>query len=296
MATEPDNLEDFEKGALTAAGMSFELYTSRNAGPPVIVLHEATNLTPHVARFARVLVGEGFQVFMPSLVGRAGDPPGGVDAAEWAAICLRKEFRGFVGQSTRPVVRWIRALVQKVTGPPPGRRVGVIGMCFSGGFALGAATEPAVAAAVTCQPGLPLTGALGYFSHVTGADDDIDLDDADLQALRGRLDAGGLRLQAYRFIGDEISPCARLRRLTARLGPGLDARCLPNSAANPAVRHPPSHSVVSLHLIDELGQPTREARDRIVRFLDWRLRDGARPGAPSPSLRDCAALGCVGRT
>lgn len=290
--SEPNLLVDFEKSPFTAAGMTFALYTSRNVGPPVIVLHEATNLTPQVMSFARVLTGEGFQVFMPSLVGKVGDPPGGLGAAEWTQICIRKEFRGLTGGSTRPVVRWIRALVQKASGPAPGQRVGVIGMCFSGGFALGAATEPQVAGAIACHPALPIAGSLGFVSGLTGADDTIDLDAADLLTLRARIDDGALRLQGYRFVGDTISPCERMRKLTAALGPGFDARCLPNGAANPAVSKPRHHSVVTLHLIDEEGEPTREARDRIVAFLDWRLRGGPAPAPPSQDLRDCAALGC----
>jgi len=292
---ERDKLEDFDKAPFSAAGLTFDVYASGNAGPPVIVLHEATNLTPQVASFARVLVGAGFRVHMPSLVGNAGDPFGGVDLAEWGQICLNKAFKGLVGSSTRPVVMWIRALVQKVTGLAPGQRVGVIGMCFSGGFALGAATEPAVAGAVACQPALPLVGAFPVIGAVTGADDEIDLDAGDLDILRHRLDAGDLRLQGYRFMEDGISPCDRMRKLTAVLGGGLDARCLPTNQPTAATPHPKHHSVISLQLVDEVGEPTREARDRIVQFLDWRLRDGPAPAAPSPTLRDCALLGCARR-
>ena len=33
------------------------------------------------------------------------------------------------------------------------------------------------------------------------------------------------------------------------------------------------HSVVTLHLIDEEGQPTRAARDEILAFFAMRLKD-----------------------
>jgi dienelactone hydrolase len=288
-----DPLNDFRQEPWTAEGMTFPLYISPNAGAPVIVLHEIPNLTPQVADFARHLVKQGFKVYMPSLVGQAGRPAGdGALEAAWR-ICVQQAFRGLVGTSTRPVVKWIRALARRAAGPDQKQRVGVIGMCFSGGFALGAATEPAVSGAVACQPGLPLAGSIPVLRGVTGAASDIDVSDRDQQALLARLHNESLRLQAYRFQGDTISPCARMRTLTGTLGENLDARCLPDDAANPAVKTPKHHSVVTLHLIDREGQPTQEARDRMVAFLDWRLRNGREPPEPSDSLRRCTILGCA---
>ena len=61
------------------------------------------------------------------------------------------------------------------------------------------------------------------------------------------------------------------------LGPRFVARVLPDSAANP---EPPAfykqvvgtpHSVVTAHLVDEAGQPTRVARDEILQFFRSRL-------------------------
>jgi hypothetical protein len=52
---------------------------------------------------------------------------------------------------------------------------------------------------------------------------------------------------------------------------------LPDSAANREVpsffeKHVPTpHSVVTVHLIDEAGQPTIRARDEILAFFERRL-------------------------
>jgi len=65
-------------------------------------------------------------------------------------------------------------------------------------------------------------------------------------------------------------------------GPGstsVEARVLPDAAANardlpPFFEHVVQgpHSVVTVHLVDEAGQPTRAARDEILAFLARRLR------------------------
>lgn len=287
-------LENYEKTQFDAEAMSFPVYVSSSPGPPVVVLHEMPNLSPQVVSFADAVVASGYKVYVPSFTGEPGPTK---DTARIAVrICLEKAFRGFTGSSTRPVVRWIRALIDHASMAAAGQSVGIIGMCFSGGFALGAATHGKVAAAVACQPGLPLAGSIPIVRGVTGADKDIDVSDGDLAVVHDRISAGELAVQAYRFDGDGISPCERMRKLHHALGPDFDARCIPRGYANNAVKSPPHHSVVTLHLVDEEGSPTREARDRILAFLDWRLRAGPALAPPSIDLRACGQLGCASRT
>ncbi len=47
---------------------------------------------------------------------------------------------------------------------------------------------------------------------------------------------------------------------------------LKDSDANPYAMMKMPHSVVTLHLIDEEGQPTRKARDDILAFFAMRLK------------------------
>ena len=49
------------------------------------------------------------------------------------------------------------------------------------------------------------------------------------------------------------------------------SRELDDSAANPDSPMKNPHSVVTLHLIDEEGQPTLAARDEILEFFRMRL-------------------------
>jgi hypothetical protein len=46
---------------------------------------------------------------------------------------------------------------------------------------------------------------------------------------------------------------------------------LPDRAANQAAPKPP-HSVLTLHLIDHDGEPTKEALRRVLAFLDEKLK------------------------
>ena len=50
---------------------------------------------------------------------------------------------------------------------------------------------------------------------------------------------------------------------------------LPDSAANPDAPMKNPHSVVTLHLIDRAGEPTRQALDEILGFFATRLRGEA---------------------
>ena len=85
---------------------------------------------------------------------------------------------------------------------------------------------------------------------------------------------------AYRFAGDRFCTAQRFAAYREALGDRFVARVLPDDAANTDV--PPffaehvrcPHSVVTVHLIDEAGQPTIAARDEILAFFERRLMAG----------------------
>ncbi|PWQ88738.1 dienelactone hydrolase, partial [Enterococcus faecium] len=62
----------------------------------------------------------------------------------------------FATNADRPVAHYLRALARDLNDRPPGKGVGVIGECWSGGFALAAAVDDSVLAPVLSQPSLPL--------------------------------------------------------------------------------------------------------------------------------------------
>ncbi|MDM0090842.1 MULTISPECIES: dienelactone hydrolase family protein [unclassified Variovorax] len=262
-----DTLDDLTRRELTLDGATKTVWVS-GTGPAVIVMAEMPGISPHVARFARWVRAAGFTVYMPSLFGRDGAIPSAEEgAAVFRHACVSAEFRAFASNASSPVTQWLRALARQAHGECGGPGVGAIGMCFTGNFALSMMLEPAVLAPVVCQPSLPLDDPAG-----------IEMAPDELATVRRRLEAEDLTVMAYRFDGDSFCRAQRFAAYTAALGPRFVARILPDAAAHPDpppffaqhVRSP--HSVVTVHLIDEEGQPTLAARDEILAFLAMRLQ------------------------
>lgn len=263
----PDTLADFERREISLLEATKPVYVSGD-GPAVIVMAEMPGISPHVARFARWVRQAGFRVYMPSLFGRDGDV---ADAEQGVLVfrraCVSAEFRAFGGGAPSPVADWLRALARLAHEESGGPGVGAIGMCFTGNFALNMMLEPAVLAPVLSQPSLPLDEAGGLESSTL-----------ELAQIRARLEAEDLSVLAYRFAGDRFCRAERFAAYRAALGERFEGCVLPDTAANPgplpsffSERVGTPHSVVTVHLIDEAGEPTRQARDEILAFFRARL-------------------------
>lgn len=268
--TVDDPLDDFDHREITLNGATKIVHVA-GSGPAVIVMTEMPGISPHVARFSRWVRDAGFTVYMPSLFGRDGAVP---DAKEGAAVfqraCVSAEFRAFGANQSSPVTQWLRALAKQAHGECGGPGVGAIGMCFTGNFALSMMLEQSVLAPVLSQPSLPLDKP-----------DGLDIAPDELAAVRERLDQDDLTVMGYRFEGDQICRAERFAALSAALGDRFIGRTLPDSAANSDTpsffqKHVPyPHSVVTVNLIDQAGQPTVAARDEILAFFARRLTPDA---------------------
>lgn len=177
----------------------------RGTGPAVIVLHEIFGLAQECIALGDRLAQDpagSFAVYMPVLFGQPGERSGVMKA------CINREFHCLAANRTSPIADWLRALAVEVRARSGSRSVGAVGMCLTGGFVLSMMIEPAVAAAVACQPSLPLTGAtkVGFNKRALG------ISPSDLAAARRRhLD--GAALMAIRFETDNICPRERIDRL-----------------------------------------------------------------------------------
>lgn len=261
-----DPLADFHARKIELDGISKCVHAS-GSGPAVIVMPEMPGITPDVARFARWLRDAGFSVYLPSLFGRDGAYPetqAGIEV--FRRTCVSLEFQTLADGGERPIAKWLRALARFTLNERGGPGVGVVGMCFTGNFALSMVLEPAVIAPVLAQPSLPLD-----------APSSIDMSQNDLERVGARLKRDELEVLALRFEGDAHCRAARFAAYEAALGPHFIAHVLPDSAANTdpppfyrdVVRTP--HSVLTAHLVDEAGQPTLQARDMVIAFLQRHL-------------------------
>ena len=262
--TKRDALEDFERREITFLGSSKPTFVA-GSGPAVIVMTEMPGISPQVARFARYVRDAGFTVWMPSLFGDPGRPLSvGYTLKSVAKACVSREFRAFASNQSSPITAWLRALAAHAHPLCGGRGVGAIGMCFTGNFALSLMLEPAMLAPVLSQPSLPLLNPAGL--HIAPEE---------LAAVKTRLEKEDLTVLAYRFDGDAFCRAARFAAYQAALGDRFVGRVLPDSAANPDAPMKNPHSVVTLHLMDRAGEPTRQALDEILGFFATRLRGEA---------------------
>lgn len=234
-------------------------------GPAVIVITEIPGITPEVAAFAQRLVDRGYSVRMPSLFGTPGKPmSAGYALRSLLRGCVAREFTTFALDRTSPVVGWLRRLAADAHAECGGPGVGAVGMCFTGGFALGMMVDSTLLAPVLSQPSLPF--ALGKRRRRA-----LGISDADLDLVKERT-ARGACVVGLRFSDDRLVPGERFDHLRDALGDAFICIEIDSSKGNPHGIKKMAHSVLTNDLVDEPGHPTREALERVLAFIDERLK------------------------
>jgi len=233
------------------------------AGPGIVVMSEMPGITPKVAEFAQRLVDAGFTVAMPQMFGTPGREPSiGYVLKSITQACVSREFSNWALNRTSPIIDWLRALARDLHEACGGPGVGAIGMCFTGNFALAMAVDDAMLAPVLSQPSLP-------FAAGKARKRALALSDADLARVVERED---LCVLAMRFTGDPAVPAERFAHLREVLGDRVITIEIENRKGHNPYNLPKSaHSVVTEHLVDEPGHPTREALDQVLAFFKDRL-------------------------
>jgi len=213
-------IDTWVKSSFTAAGLTRDVYR-KGSGPGVVVVHEIPGITPKVLAFADDVVAAGFTVVLPSLVGKPGrEVSGRYLASSMLQVCVAREFTTWALKETSPVIGFLRALARSLYDDVGGPGVGALGMCFSGGFALGMMVDDFVVAPVLSQPSMP-------FAVTAKRADDLNLspDDALLVARRA---AEGCEVLGLRFTDDKLVG-TRFERLRELLGDAFLAIELPSS-------------------------------------------------------------------
>jgi dienelactone hydrolase len=242
-------LQGWVAGEHTADGRSHPVYR-RGHGPGVIVIHELPGLTPEVVAFADAVVDAGFTVALPSLFGTPGAAGTVTEVLRVIPrVCVSSEFTKLAAGQTPPVAGWLRSLARELHRETGGPGVGVVGMCFTGGFALAAMVDPSVAAPVVAQPSTPLP--LGRRRRA-----DLNLSEDDLATVKSRV-AQGCPVLGVRYDGDRATG-TRFDTLERELGDGfLRVDLRPGGTMD--------HATLTVHR-------SQEAVDRVLAFLDQRLK------------------------
>jgi dienelactone hydrolase len=216
----------------------------------VIVVHEIPGITPKVLEFAEEVVAAGFTVLMPSLVGTPGRAmSNGYLASSMLKVCIAKEFTNMAMQQTSPIIGFLRALARNLHQEVGGPGVGAVGMCFSGGFALGMMVDDIMIAPVLSQPSMPFP-----VGKARGADLNLSPDDRLAVARRA---AEGCQVLGLRFTQDKAVG-TRFDSLRELLGDAFIAIELPSNK-------PSDHSV----LTEQRDEPSVQ---RVLQFFSEKLQ------------------------
>lgn len=270
MSAPTSDLTGWRSAPFTGAGLTHDCY-QKGDGPGVILVPEIPGVTPEVLGLADHLVAQGFTVVVPSPFGTPGRPmTGGYTAGVLARLCVASEFRAFATNARRPFADWLRALARDVAARTPGPGVGVIGMCFTGGFALAAAVDDVVLAPVVSQPSVPMP--LGAARRR-----DPGLSEDELATVVQRTTEAGLCVLGLRFSEDTVAGRERFATLRARLGDAFEVIELDSSPGNPDGFTKRAHSVLTAEVRESPGNQALAARARMVAFLTERLVTPASP-------------------
>jgi dienelactone hydrolase len=257
-------LQGWTRAPFTGAGVTHDCF-EKGTGPGVVLIPELPGITPEVLGLAEHLVESGFTVVVPSPFGMPGRPSTvGYVARAVARVCISAEFRAFATNAHRPIADYVRAVAADLAARTPAAGVGVIGMCFTGGFALAAAVDESVLAAVASQPSTPFP--LGRARQL-----DPGMSAAEFDALAARSTTGAVCALGLRFSEDPNAPRARFTTLKERLGDAFEVIELDSSPGNAGGFSPRAHSVLTGEVREVPGHPALAARERVVQFLRERL-------------------------
>lgn len=238
--------------APTAAGYSIEhdIYIRGDQPATVVVIQELPGIGPETVQLARTLHRHGFRVVLPHLFGPLGKLRPWRNLAR--VMCMRKEFRILTSHQSSPIVDWLRALCRNLQSDHEDAKVGVIGMCLTGNFAISLMADNSVLAGVASQPSLPL------FRH-----SDLHMAESDITEVRSRLDSEGPMI-ALRFEGDTICTAEKFEALDRAFNDDaqrIQLTTLPGDG----------HSVLTRDLISG-GEPAQQALNDIISYFSARLK------------------------
>jgi len=249
----PNQIDKYEKesfaGPVGDKRKAFDVYF-RGEGPPVIIMQELPGIGQEALAFADKLAAAGFQVWMPHWFGPIGRTSFGGNVVR--VLCMQREFQLLAKNKSSAIVDWMRELcayVARVTKHP---RVGVVGMCLSGNFALTLIAEENVYAAIAAQPSMPLDKTAVHMSP------------EEITAVRAAAEAKGPAL-AYRLKGDTICTGERFDALQRAFNTDGKIRVILN------VLEGGGHSVFTLNYSDAPNSPTANALAETIAHFRERL-------------------------
>lgn len=197
-------------------------YAGDPQDPPVLLLPEIAGFSPGLLLLAERLIDARFRIFVPWLFGPLGRR---APLRNGVRLCVSREFANLRGGVSSPITTWLRALTAHIARHSGETRIGAIGMCLTGAFAIPLIIDSHVVAAVAAQPAVPLSPlfmALGIGNEEQLSQ--LNVSDGEIAQARARLEGGEAHLLAVRCRSDGICPRAKLERLRREFPVGLEIR------------------------------------------------------------------------
>ena len=236
---------------------------------------ELAGFSPGLLQFAARLKDARFQVYVPWIFGPFGRRTPLRNAMR---LCISREFANLRAGISAPVTTWLRALCAHISQQNGGGRVGAIGMCLTGAFAIPLIIDPQVVAAVAAQPSVPFSALFTVFGAKHGTSlHQLNVSDSDIAAARDRLTSGAARLLAVRNRADRVCPREKLERLQQEFPVGLEVREYGEVNSRNSLGERPHATFtkeyrVAANPTDE--HPSRRAFADLVEFFERNLRGG----------------------
>ena len=247
-------------------------YAGGREAPPVLLLPEIAGFSPGLILFAERLSGANFRIFVPWRFGPLGAR---APLRNGIRLCVSAEFARLRSGVSSPITTWLRALTAHISRHSGGARVGAIGMCLTGAFAIPLIIDPHVVAAVAAQPAVPLAPlftALGIGSERRLGR--LNVSAGEIAAARIRLEAGQAHLLAVRCRSDRICPRAKIERLQREFPAGLEIREYAQVAERNCLGERPHATFTREYRLAPDAPPehySRQAFTDLVAFLDRHL-------------------------
>lgn len=267
-------LAGFRQFSFAAAGFQHCVYYAGHEGDrAILVMPEIAGLSPGLLMFAGRLTEAGFQVYVPWLFGPFGQRAPAMNAVR---LCISREFANLRAGVSAPVTSWLRALAAYISSRNGGQRVGAIGMCLTGAFAIPLIIDPAVAAAVAAQPSVPLSPAFALFGVGDAASKRaLNISEDDIARARRRLASGDARLLAVRCRADRLCPQEKLMRLRQEFPVGLQVREYGEEGSRNRLGDRPHATFTKEYRLEPAASAdhlSRQAFSDLVAFFDANLR------------------------
>lgn len=253
-----DVLKRYKAFSFSSNGNSRTVFYLKN-GPPVLILHEVTGLTPECVKLSERIYQGGFSPVIPLLFGDACYDYGSLSVLR---IIFNADFSVYAAQRSHPILPWLQDLVDSLPSylSAHSGAIGVIGMCLTGMLPIALLSHQSVVAPIVCHPTVPFP----LFPGSSWRAHELGISVEELDAAKTRASNENIPILGFSFRDDWRCPPARFDRLKDEFPHHFVPCVLPS-------QHNGDHAVFTGSYVDRPGSSTNNAFLRMLAFLKRRL-------------------------